>query len=104
MYAVIMTGGKQYRVNEGDTIDVERLPVEVGNVIEIDRVLLVGAEENIRVGKPVVAGAKVTCKVIENGRGPKVLAFKKRRRKNSQKLIGHRQDFTRLVISGIKVG
>jgi large subunit ribosomal protein L21 len=99
-----MTGGKQYRVNEGDTIDVERLPVEVGNEVVIDRVLLVGAEENLRIGKPVVTGAKVHCKVVENGRGPKVLAFKKRRRKYSKKLIGHRQDYTRLVISGIKVG
>ena len=104
MYAVIMTGGKQYRVNEGDTIDVERLPAEVGSEIEIDRVLLVGADEKINLGKPVVAGAKVICKVIDNGRGPKVIAFKKRRRKNSKKIRGHRQEFTRLVISGIKVG
>lgn len=104
MYAVIMTGGKQYRVNEGDTIEVERLPVEVGSEIEIDRVLLVGAQEKMRLGKPLVDGAKVTCRVVDNGRGPKVLAFKKRRRKNSKKIRGHRQEFTRLVISGIKVG
>lgn len=104
MYAVIMTGGKQYRVNEGDTIEVERLPVEVGSEVVIDRVLLVGAEDKIRLGKPVVTGAKVTCKVVDNGRGPKVLAFKKRRRQNSKRIRGHRQEFTRLVISGIKVG
>lgn len=103
MYAVIMTGGKQYRVNEGDTIDVERLPVDVGNEIQFDNVLLIGADESIRVGKPFVAGAQVTCKVIYEGRGPKVLAFKKRRRKNSKKVVGHRQEFTRLVVSGIKV-
>ena len=104
MYAVIMTGGKQYRVNEGDTIDVERLPVEVGNEIEFNKVLLIGGENDTRIGKPVVAGAKVTCKVLDHGRGPKVLAFKKRRRKNSKKIIGHRQEFTRLFVSGIKVG
>lgn len=104
MYAVIMTGGKQYRVNEGDTIEVERLPAEPGSEIEIDRVLLVGAQDKIRLGKPVVTGARVTCKIVENGRGPKVIAFRKRRRKNSKKIRGHRQEFTRLVISGIKVG
>jgi len=103
MYAVIMTGGKQYRISEGDTIEVERLAVEVGNEIEFDKVLLVGAEETIRVGKPVVAGARVTCKVVDQGRGPKVLAFKKRRRHNSKKIRGHRQEFTRLVVSEIKV-
>jgi len=104
MYAVIMTGGKQYRVNEGDTIDVERLPADVGSEIEFNNVLLVGAEESMRVGKPFVAGATVTCKVVLEGRGPKVLAFKKRRRHNSKKIRGHRQDFTRLVVSGIRVG
>ena len=104
MYAVIMTGGKQYRVNEGDTIDVERLAVDVGSEIEFDQVLLVGAEESIRVGKPYVAGARVTCKVLLEDRGPKVLAFKKRRRKNSKRIRGHRQEFTRLLVSGIKVG
>lgn len=104
MYAVIMTGGKQYRVNEGDTIDVERLAVDVGSEIEFDQVLLVGAEESIRVGKPYVAGARVTCKVLLEDRGPKVLAFKKRRRQNSKRIRGHRQEFTRLFVSGIKVG
>ncbi|HNZ03236.1 MAG TPA: 50S ribosomal protein L21 [Myxococcota bacterium] len=104
MYAVIMTGGKQYRVNEGDTIDVERLAVDVGSEIEFDQVLLVGAEESIRVGKPYVAGARVTCKVLLEDRGPKVLAFKKRRRQNSKRIRGHRQEFTRLLVSGIKVG
>jgi len=99
-----MTGGKQYRVNEGDTIDVERLAVDVGSEIEFDQVLLVGAEESIRVGKPYVAGARVTCKVLLEDRGPKVLAFKKRRRQNSKRIRGHRQEFTRLLVSGIKVG
>jgi large subunit ribosomal protein L21 len=99
-----MTGGKQYRVCEGDTLNVERLDVEVGNEIEFNKVLMVGIDDDIRVGKPVVPGVTVTGTILDHSRGAKVLVFKKRRRKNSKRIKGHRQEFTRLIISGIKVG
>ena len=104
MYAVIATGGKQYRVSQGDTIDVEKLPVEVGSVVTFDQVLLVGTEAETKIGRPTVAGATVVAKVVENGRAPKVLVFKIKRRKNYRRKQGHRQAFTRLSIQGIQVG
>jgi large subunit ribosomal protein L21 len=104
MYAVIQTGGKQYRVSEGDTIEVEKLPAEVGQEIRFTDVLLVGTEDETRVGCPTVEGAEVVGKVVHNGRGPKILIFKIKRRKGYRRKQGHRQSFTRLVIQGIKVG
>jgi large subunit ribosomal protein L21 len=101
MYAVIKTGGKQYRVAAGEKIKVEQIPADVGAEITIDQVLMVGEGESVKIGTPLVAGASVTAKVIAQGRGPKVTIFKMRRRKHYQKHQGHRQNFTELEISGI---
>jgi large subunit ribosomal protein L21 len=101
MYAVIKTGGKQYRVAAGEKIKVEQIPADVGAEITIDQVLMVGEGESVTIGTPLVAGATVTAKVIGQGRGPKVKIFKMRRRKHYQKHQGHRQNFTELEISGI---
>ena len=103
MYAVIKTGGKQYRVSEGDTVEVEKLPVEVGAEVRFDEVLLIGTDTDTRLGTPTVAGASVVGKVVLNGRAPKVLVYKIRRRKNYRRKQGHRQAFTRLVVQSIKV-
>ena len=101
MYAVIKTGGKQYRVVAGEKIKVEQIPAEVGAEITLDQVLMVGEGESVQIGTPVLSGAKVTAKVISHGRGKKVQIFKMRRRKHYQKHQGHRQNFTELEISGI---
>lgn len=101
MYAVIKTGGKQYRVAAGEKIKVEQIPAEVGAEITLDQVLMVGEGESVRIGTPLVSGATVTAKVLAQGRGPKVQIFKMRRRKHYQKHQGHRQGFTELEISGI---
>ncbi len=101
MYAVIKTGGKQYRVAAGEKIKVEQIPADVGAEITIDQVLMVGSGETVKVGTPLVPGASVTAKVVAHGRGPKVKIFKMRRRKHYQKHQGHRQNFTELEISGI---
>jgi large subunit ribosomal protein L21 len=101
MYAVIETGGKQYRVSEGDAINVERLPHQVGESVELERVLLVAGEEGITVGQPVVAGAKVIAKVESVGRGPKILVWKYRPKQRYRRRQGHRQVHTRLRIEKI---
>src|SRR5512140_1636145 len=101
MYAVIKTGGKQYRVAAGEKIKVEQIPAEVGAEITLDQVLMVGEGESVKVGAPIVAGAKVTAKVIAQGRHPKVNIFKMRRRKHYQKHQGHRQNFTEIQIGEI---
>ena len=101
MYAVIKTGGKQYRVAPGEKLKVEQIPAEVGAQIVLDQVLLVGDESNVRLGQPIVAGATVTATVLGHGRGDKVKIFKMRRRKHYQKHQGHRQGFTELKIDGI---
>ena len=101
MYAVIKTGGKQYKVAPGEKLKVEQIPAEVGAQIVIDQVLLVGDESNVRLGQPIVAGATVTATVLGHGRGDKVKIFKMRRRKHYQKHQGHRQGFTELKIDGI---
>lgn len=106
MYAVIKTGGKQYRVATGDVIKVEKLDGEVGNSIDFDQVLLVGgegADDGAMVGTPLIDGAKVTAEVLEQGKGDKVLIFKKKRRKNYRRTRGHRQWQTVLRISDINV-
>jgi large subunit ribosomal protein L21 len=101
MYAVIKTGGKQYRVAAGEKIKVEQIPADVGAEITLDQVLMVGEGESVKIGAPIIAGASVTAKVIAHGRGPKIKIFKMRRRKHYQKHQGHRQNFTELEISGI---
>jgi large subunit ribosomal protein L21 len=101
MYAVIKTGGKQYRVVAGEKIKVEQIPAEVGAEITLDQVLMVGEGESVKVGAPIVAGAKVTAKVIAQGRHPKVNIFKMRRRKHYRKNQGHRQNFTEIEIGEI---
>lgn len=101
MYAVIKTGGKQYRVTAGDKLKVESLDAAVGSVITLTEVLAVGQGAEVRVGNPLVAGAAVTATVIGHGRGDKVRIFKLRRRKHYQKRAGHRQNFTELRIDAI---
>jgi large subunit ribosomal protein L21 len=101
MYAVIKTGGKQYKVAPGEKLKVEQIPAEVGAQIVLDQVLLVGDESSVRLGQPIVAGATVTATVLGHGRGDKVKIFKMRRRKHYQKHQGHRQGFTELKIDGI---
>jgi large subunit ribosomal protein L21 len=104
MYAVIETGGKQYRISEGDTIEVEKLPAEVGAEVRFEHVLLVGDEKDTRVGFPDVKGAVVTAKVVAAGKGDKVLVYKIKRRKNYRRKVGHRQEITTLKIQGINAG
>jgi len=100
MYAVIKTGGKQYRVKSGDKIFVEKLEGEIGATINLDQVLMLGGE-SVKLGKPLVAGAKVAAKILEHGRGEKLIIFKFRRRKNYRRKNGHRQPFTTLQITDI---
>ena len=101
VYAVIRTGGKQHRVSVGDRIDVEKLPFEVGQTVEIDQVLAVGEGSNLQVGAPLVEGAKVVCEVVRQDRARKVMVGKYHKRKNYYRLNGHRQSFTRLRIDSI---
>ena len=101
MYAVIKTGGKQYRVAAGEKIKVEQIPADVGAEITLDQILMVGEGESVRIGTPMITGATVTAKVVAHGRGPKIKIFKMRRRKHYQKHQGHRQNFTEIEISGI---
>jgi large subunit ribosomal protein L21 len=102
MYAVIKTGGKQYRVETGVKLRVEDLPAEVGASVSFDEVLLVGAGDAVKVGAPLVAGAQVKATVLAKGRGEKVRIFKLRRRKHYQKSQGHRQSYTEVRIDDIK--
>lgn len=101
MYAVIKTGGKQYRVAANDVLEIEKLDGEAGGTLEFTDVLMVGEGESVTVGTPLVAGAKVTAELVAQTRGPKLIAFKKRRRKNSRRKKGHRQDLTRVRITDI---
>ena len=101
MYAVIKTGGKQYRVATGEKIKVEQIAAEVGQEIVIDQVLAVGNGSDLKIGTPLVAGAAVNVTVVSHGRGVKVRIFKMRRRKHYQKRQGHRQNYTELVIGSI---
>jgi large subunit ribosomal protein L21 len=102
MYAVIVTGGKQYKVAEGEFLKVEKLEVATGETISFDRVLLVGNGEDVKIGAPVVEGAKVTAEVVGQGRHDKVTIIKFRRRKHHMKRQGHRQWFTEIKITGIQ--
>ena len=102
MYASIETGGKQYRVVEGAKITVEKLTVDAGAEVALEKVLLVGQDSGLKVGAPYVDGAKVTCEVVEHVRGPKIVVFHKWRRNDSHKKTGHRQDLTTLKIKAIQ--
>ena len=101
MYAVIKTGGKQYRVAEGQTLKVEKIDAEEGASVEFDTVLLIADGEQVRIGAPYIDGARVTATVESQGRSPKVRIVKFRRRKHYRKTQGHRQSYTELRISGI---
>ena len=101
MYAIIKTGGKQYRVSVGDKLKVETLAVEAGAQVTLTEVLAVSGEEGLKVGNPTIEGATVTATVLSHGRGEKVRIFKFRRRKHSMKSAGHRQNYTELKIEAI---
>jgi large subunit ribosomal protein L21 len=101
MYAVLETGGKQYRVSAGDTLEVERIPAEAGQSVRLDRVLLVNNDGKVSVGSPLVSGAAVTADVVEHIRGDKKVIWKMRRRKGYHKKQGHRQELTVLKIKEI---
>jgi len=100
-YAIIKTGGKQYRVSEGDTVRVEKIPGEVGSSIELDEVLMVGGGDDVSIGKPLVSGAKVTAEIVAQDRAKKIIVFKMKRRKNYRRKQGHRQPYTELRITGV---
>jgi large subunit ribosomal protein L21 len=104
MYAVIKSGGKQYRVQSGAQLRVESLVADVGAAVSFDEVLLVGSGDTVKVGAPLVSGAKVKATVVAHGRGDKVKIFKMRRRKHYQKSQGHRQDYTEVRIDDIVQG
>jgi large subunit ribosomal protein L21 len=102
MYAVVVTGGKQYRVEEGQTLKVEKLEVATGGAVEIERVLLIGNGDDVKIGQPLVEGATVTAEVVAHGRHKKVKIIKFKRRKHHMKQMGHRQWFTEVKITGIQ--
>lgn len=104
MYAIIQSGGKQYRVEKGTKLEVELLPLEAGSDIEIAEVLVVGGQEgSAKIGQPYVAGSKVLAKITKHLRAPKVIIFKKRSKKGYKKIQGHRQNMTQIEIQDIKV-
>jgi large subunit ribosomal protein L21 len=101
MYAIIETGGKQYRVEAGSTIQVERLPGDVGALVDLDQVRLVHGDTGLVIGQPLVQGAKVTAEIVRQGRTRSITVFKKKRRKNYRRTRGHRQSFTKLLVKEI---
>ena len=101
MYAIVKTGGKQYKVAQGDVLFVEKLEANEGDVITLDQVLAVGGEEGLKVGAPVVEGATVTAKVVAQGKAKKVIVFKYKAKKDYRRKQGHRQPFTKLVVESI---
>ena len=101
MYAIIDTGGKQYKVSEGDVIYIEKLDVEEGAEITFDKVLMAGEGDAVKVGTPVVEGATVAAKALKNGKAKKVVVFKMKRKKNERKKKGHRQPYTKVEITAI---
>ena len=102
MYAVIETGGKQYKVSEGDVIFVEKLDTEAGATVEFDKVLIIGADGDVKVGAPYVDGAKVTAEAVKNGKSKKVIVYKYKPKKGYHKKQGHRQPYTKLEIKKIE--
>lgn len=101
MYAVIVSGGRQYKVSEGDVLKVAALPDEIGSTVELDKVLMVQNNEDVAIGKPYVEGARVTATVQDHGRDKKIIVYK--HRKNYKRKKGHRQDYTRLYIDKIEL-
>lgn len=101
MYAIIETGGKQYRVEAGSIIQVERLPGDVGGVVNLDQVRLVHGDAGLVIGQPLVQGATVTAEIVRHGRTRSITVFKKKRRKNYRRTRGHRQGFTKLLVKEI---
>ena len=101
MFAVLKTGGKQYKVAQGDVIQVEKLEGNVGDKVTLDQVLMVGEEEKVDVGTPLLDGSVVTCEIIDQTKGPKIVVFKKKRRKKYRRTNGHRQLITFLKITDI---
>ena len=102
MYAIVKTGGKQYKVTEGEIIQVEKLAVESGEEVVLDQVLMVKNGDEVKIGKPLVDNAKVKAKVVEQTLGKKIIILHKRRRKSSRTKAGHRQPYTKLEITGIE--
>lgn len=102
MYAIIKTGGKQYRVSQGDVLFIEKLSAEPDSVVTFDEVMAVGKEDGMVVGAPVVEGAKVTAKVLKNGKAKKITVFTYRPKKSSKRKMGHRQPYTKVQIEAIE--
>ena len=102
MYAVIETGGKQYKVSEGDTIFVEKLDVEAGAQVELDKILAVGGDAELKIGAPYVDGAKVVAEAVKNGKSKKIIVYKYKPKKGYHKKQGHRQPYTKLEIKKIE--
>lgn len=103
MYAVVQTGGKQYRVEEGISILIEKLVDDIGKEVVLDKVLLIGNEDKVTIGRPVIEGAQVVGEVVRQTRGPRIIVFKKRSKKGYKKTQGHRQYLTELKIKAIKL-
>ena len=103
VFAIIVTGGKQYKVNEGDVVYVEKLGVEVGETVTFDKVLTVEKDGDLKVGAPYVEGATVTANVVKNGKSKKIYVFKYKAKKNEKKKIGHRQQYTKIQIQTISI-
>jgi large subunit ribosomal protein L21 len=101
VYVVVETSGKQYKISAGEIIDVDKLPLEVGEKVELDRVLLIADGEEVRVGQPTIEGAKVLATVTDHVKGPKIIVFKYRPRERYRLKKGHRQNYTRLMIDEI---
>lgn len=101
MYAVIVTGGKQYKVSEGDTIFVEKIEAEDGSAVTFDQVLLVGVDSDVKVGVPTVSGASVEATIVKSGKAKKIYVYKMKRKKNYRRKKGHRQPFTKVEITKI---
>ena len=101
MYAIIETGGKQYKVEAGDVLFIEKLDVEADSEVTFDKVIAVGADDGIKVGAPYVDGATVTAKAIKNGKGKKITVFTYKPKKNAKRKMGHRQPYTKVEISAI---
>ena len=102
MYAIIVTGGKQYKVSEGDIIFIEKLNAEEGTTVTFDQVIAVSGNDGLKVGAPTVAGATVTANVVKNGKGKKIYVLKYKAKKNEKKKIGHRQPYTKVQIQSIQ--
>ncbi|MGI5880302.1 MAG: 50S ribosomal protein L21 [Syntrophomonadaceae bacterium] len=102
MYAVIKTGGKQYKVNEGSILKVEKLEAQPGDRIKLDQVLMIGDDAGVKIGDPLVANASVTVEVLEQGRAKKIIVYKYKKRKNYHKKQGHRQPFTKIKVEKIE--